>query len=430
MTEHDMLTSDHPSAKPSRAAHHWWIGVAALSVGVVVAGTTGYAFGRTGDTHQTAAPAISWSASASAGTQLGRPAMTGAQEPSADHRMGVDVMPYGYGRVVFTSSGLSDSPDSLTAWAFDPGQVFSRQTAVDAAAVLGLDAEPRLVDGVWTVGPNDGSGPTLQLAPDGLASLSFWDPTLDPYGCAFAVAEDDQPGDSGSGSSGGSGGSVDPVPAPAPDCGPKGPDAPSGDAAIDVVKDVLTSLGIDVSSMEFEVGDYGTPHAAYVAAFPVVDGQRTDALWSVTLVGRQIQALYGGLAPAVALGSYDVVSPVQAVDRLSDPRYGLGFFGGPMPMGIAEAGDRPVSTLSGGGSSPDGAAMGMASPKLPPTVRAGDDFGWPVQQVTITRARLGLALYTQPDGSAVLIPVYVLTDTDGMQRTVVAVDDQSLDFSA
>ncbi len=426
MTEHEMLTSDHPSAKPGRAAPAWWIGVAALSVGVVVAGTTGYAFGRSGDTHKAAASAISWSGSASVGMQLGRPTTTGAEEPapSIGSRIGVDVMPYGYGRLVFTSSGLSDDPDTATAWAYDPSQAFSRRTAADAASALGLDQEPRLADGVWTVGPNDGSGPTLQLAPDGLASLSFWNPTLDPYGCAVAAAEGDQPGDSGSG------GSVDPVPAPAPDCGPKGLDAPSGDAAIDAVKDVLTSLGIDVSSMEFEVGDYGTPRAAYVAAFPVVDGQRTDAVWSVTLVGRQVQALYGGLAPLVPLGAYDVVSPAQAVDRLSDPRYGFGFFGGPMPMGIAAAADRPVSTLSGGGSASDGAATGVASPKLPPTVRAGDDFGWPVQQVTITRARLGLALYTQPDGSAVLIPAYALTDTDGMQRTVVAVDDQSLDFSA
>ena len=193
----------------------------------------------------------------------------------------------------------------------------------------------------------------------------------------------------------------------------------------------MSALGVDASGYEFEVGDYGTPSAAYVTAFQVVDGQRSGATWSVTLLGREIQSVNGGLAPLISLGSYDVVSPTTAVDRLSDPRYGFGFVGGPMPYGV-ESSMASMGMMEKNadfvGPAPDRAVA--SNPGLPPVVQPGSSFSWPVQQVTISKARLGLAMYTQTDGSTVLLPTYELSDSDGQPWSVVAVDDKSLDFGA
>ncbi len=49
--------------------------------------------------------------------------------------------------------------------------------------------------------------------------------------------------------------------------------------------------------------------------------------------------------------------------------------------------------------------------------------------MTITDARLGLAVQYQPDGAAVLLPAYELSDADGNVWSVVAVVDDQLDFT-
>lgn len=90
---------------------------------------------------------------------------------------------------------------------------------------------------------------------------------------------------------------------------------------------------------------------------------------------RRDQSLNGSLAPLVDLGEYEVVSPAEAVLRLSDPRFGS----------------------SGGGYYPmDGGDVVMMdtprAPEVPGPVTPGARIGWPVAQVAITDARLGLAI--------------------------------------
>ncbi len=430
MTHDETLTSDHPSTTDARPRRQW-VGIAAAVAGAVAVGAVGYTFGQAADDPQAAAPVIALSGSSQIVTGDARPGSVVGSEPAppSDQRLGVDAMPYSYGRIVFTSSGLSGDAGSTTAWTYDTGQAWSKETAARAATALGLDGEPTLIDGSWMVGSRDGTGPTLQVVADGMTSLNFYDPTMNPYGCGVAVAEGDGDSSSVSGSSG-AGGSSDPGVAPDPACTPEAPNAPRAEDAIDRVKSLLTALGMDANGFEFETADYGTPNASSVMAYQVVDGQRSGAAWNVTLVGRQIQSAYGGLAPLVSLGAYGVVSPLTAVDRLSDPRYGFGFFGGPMPMGLeARAADGAVKAIGVGSAEP--AAEGtVASQPLspPPTVKPGSQFSWPVQEVTITKARLGLAMYTQTDGSTVLLPTYELSDADGQTWNVVAVDDGSLDF--
>jgi hypothetical protein len=158
----------------------------------------------------------------------------------------------------------------------------------------------------------------------------------------------------------------------------------------------------------------------------VVDGQRTGGAWSFSIVATGLQSLYGSLAPTVALGDYDVVSPTDAVARLTDPRFGPSY-GGMMPMAargddLAQGDDAQSSAEIAPGPSDE--------PTVPATPDAGSPLAWPVQHVTIVSARLGLASTTLPTGAAVLVPTYELSDADGAVWTVIAVADDDLDFDA
>ena len=205
---------------------------------------------------------------------------------------------------------------------------------------------------------------------------------------------------------------------PPGDCASSEP-APTGDAAVAQAKDVLSSVGVDPAGYQFAVSaDPGSPQVATVTASQVLDDQQTGVTANVTLVADGLQSLYAPLAPLVELGSYDVVSPTEAVARLGDPRFGASGGGGVMPL--AAEGMRADDSVS---SSP-------AEPTVPPTPTAGSPLAWPVQEVTLVSSRLGVALTTLPTGASVLVPTYELADADGATWSVIAVVDDQLDFSA
>ena len=106
------------------------------------------------------------------------------------------------------------------------------------------------------------------------------------------------------------------------------------------------------------------------------------------------------------------------MDRLGDPRFGASGGGGVMPL--AAEGMRADDSVS---SEP-------TEPTVPATPTAGSPLAWPVQEVTLVSARLGVALTTLPTGASVLVPTYELADADGVTWSVIAVVDDQLDFSA
>ncbi len=427
-----------------------WLQVAAGVAALAVVGTGAYAAGRAGDSGgDDVAAAITLGGSASSdGPMMAADSAAGG----ADKMMASSW--YGGGRTVFTSSGLSDEGAAATAWAFDPAGVYSAQTATRLAGALGVTGEPTQQWGSWTVGPQDGSGPTVSLQPDGQATFSYYDPTRDPWSCSASAADTPD-------SSGAEGGSVpaEPAPDPAatavppvvsptlepgegvatlspemldpslgvvvPDCTQDQAPAPTGDAAIGTARDTMSALGVDPAGYRFEVvTDTGTAAVVSVTASQVLADQLTGVSWSFSLVAEGVQSVYGVLAPLVELGSYSVVSPAQAVERLTDPRFGAGF-GGVMPYAVADGAKADTGAMAGALVAP----APSDDPTVPTAPAAGAAFRWPVSEVTITQARLGVALSTQADGAAVLIPSYELTGADGSTWSVIAVADDALDFS-
>lgn len=110
--------------------------------------------------------------------------------------------------------------------------------------------------------------------------------------------------------------------------------------------------------------------------------------------------------PGESLGSYPVISEVEAVERLGDPRFA-------------------------------GAVLGRTQQDPPPQEEAGPQaapvpggpLAWPVEDVTIRAAALIEVRYMLPDGTALLVPAYDLTDVEGNSWTVMAVDEELLDLA-
>ncbi len=440
-----------------------WLQVAAVVAGLAVVGGGGYALGtsQVGGTGSltggaTPLPAITLgngaerSSGGAAEPAVGAATSGAGSSPSV--AVGVPGISTWYGsRTVFVASGLSATGSSGSAWAFDAASVVGAGTARRAATVLGVAGDPRPEWGAWTVGPTDGTGPVLRLSGDGMATLSYSDPALDPWTCA--------------GAKGAATGTA---------CRSGDRPTPAGDAAVAKVRDLFHALGVDLAGATVHVQADATPvqdgtgatvpapTRVTVTFSQVVQGQLTGVSWAATLVGSGVQSLWGPLAPLVDLGRYDVVSPAAAAQRLNDPRFGA-FGGGPVPLrgsGVAEpgvAGSASSGTALPGAVSSGSASSGTATagpgiavpapaptavpggrpvpaptvvPTAPAVPSAGAAIAWPVRHVTLVSARLGLALTTLPSGAAVLVPTYQLTDSDGGTWSVVAVADSQLDFSA
>lgn len=408
----DELAAARARRRPAR-----WLQVAAAVAGVAVIGGGGYVLGGAGG-GDGAAAAMSLSAGdGGAGGDAAAPESSALGEMAATSGRTADMSFIYYGRTVFASSGLSEESGSRDAWAYDAASVYSAETAEAAAKALGVQGDAHETYG-WVVGPDDGSAPSVTLSADGLASISYYDPTRDPWKCADLSGDTslEAPAEDGTAK-----GDLDvqltEPSAGAPESCPPEPTV-SSDEAIAEAKATMEALGVDPSGYEFE-SDASSGLPGSVAAYQVVDDQRTNVTWSFTVMDDGVQSLWGSLAPLVELGSYDVVSAAEAAARLNDPRFGATSQGGVHPLAYAaEAADADLIS----------AEEPAPTPTVPATPSAGSDLSWPVQDVTLTDARLGLALLTLEDGAAVLAPTYELSDADGNAWTVIAVVDDQLAF--
>ena len=453
--------TDELAARRARRTPRW-VQVAAAVAGVVLVGTAGYALGAGRGADETAggpaAPAMSLdgggSRDSSGGASSTGTELFGAAAPADGLKAaslpasaaGSTFLPgWSSGRTVFTARRLSGADGEHDAWAYDAAGTYSKATAEAAAKALGVRGSARASWG-WTVGPDDGTGPTVSLAPDGLSSLSYYDPTAEPAKCIDRGAADsvqpvpEQTGGAGGGPAADSGAEAGAEGGATPDTGigaQAGPgadglwdcadvaDAPTGAAAVKRAKAAIASVGADVADLELEEqGDDGSVEQTTVLGYQVVDGQRTGAVWSVQLGHDGLVSLNGPLAPLVAMGSYDVISPAAAVERLGDPRFGA------TVSGVTPLAARGMVTAEGSTADAPTAAATPVAPTVPATPTPGTAIPWPVDRVTITKARLGVAQQTAPDGATTLVPTYELSGDDGSTWTVLAVADDQLDLAS
>lgn len=313
----------------------------------------------------------------------------------------------GYGRTVFTASGLSGAPGTATAWGLDVASVYSKESIEHLAAVLGVEGEAQQ-EGSWRVGGWDLPGPTLSIEPDGTGYLSYDDPGASPYLCyEQAVAEDKDAEDE------------DLVREPAQECAADFPEITMEQAEAQV-RDVLERLGVDVASLTFTATAESTATdvesggiaitSVWVSAVPTAGplGEDQGGRWSAGVTGAGISSLSGPLAPLVDLGEYPTVSPAEAVERLMDPR-----FGGEMTSWAVHEGD----------------AVWTPRTSAPATPTAGAAIEWPVENVTIVGSEPTHLSAGTSDGATVLLPAYELSAADGRSWKVLAVTESALDLA-
>lgn len=329
---------------------------------------------------------------------------------------------FGGERTTFTAEGLSDAGGTAAAWAFDGASTFTEETVLRVAEVLGVEGEPRL-EGGWNVGPVDGSGPTLNVGPDSAVTVHYSDPALYEGLEDVAPAEpmDDgaaEGGDTATSSGDGSVGTAVVEPADgAPGAGGElsaaAPDGTAPEGAAGVLYETLAALGLDPEAAEYAEQDAWVGHpATSVVAHQVVGGTPTGYSWYADVVDGEVLSFSGPLAPVVELGEYDVVSPAEAVERLSDPR-----FGG-TPAWSDEVTTMPVPE-------PDGRSW---DDPPPPPPAAGAPVPWSVTDVTITTAEPTLVEHWTDEGASLLLPAYDLGDGEGRTWRVLAVADDELAF--
>lgn len=380
-----------------------WLTAAAVAASVLIVGGAGYAVGATTSGTSTdaggAAPPISLQSGVGAATEQGVPqpdAATGGPESAkvAPGSGAADrIMPYGYGRNDFSASGLSTDGGTANAYAYDARSASNAETVGALAAALGLSGTPELKDGGWVVGPQDGTSASLWVGLDGTLSFSYWDPQLNPWQCAPDATV----------------------------CEPTG--TPPGEAAaIDALRSLISSAGRDPGDFEFASQVYEGSPTRTAQAWLLVDGQRTDQGWYLELAEDGIVSASGQLAEPVQLGKYPIVSEQEAFERLSDPRFGPEVMAVPFAM-EARAADATEAIEPSEPSE-------WVPPTEPPAVPSqGTSLAWPVNDVEIVEARLGLATHWQPDGSVLLVPAYEFTDAAGGTWSVIAVADDELDFA-
>lgn len=430
---------DELAERRARRGPRWAAVAAVTTAALAVGGGAGYGLGRSAEE-----PVPSADTASTVGTARG----DGMQEElamsapmSADRMM---LPGFGGERTVFTAQGLSQDAGTAAAWAFDGPSVFGEEAVLRAAEVFGVEGEARL-EGGWTVGSADGSGPTLSIGPDAAVSVFYNDPALYELGAdvtPMPLPEPDSGVDDGGGQDSSTSGAVeeyspseepevapdepievepalpgviepapgaDPAQEPAVAPGGETPDGPAG-----LLYETLAALGLDPEAAEYSTQQHWAgEQATTVYAHQVVGGTRTGYSWHADVVDGEVLGFSGPLAPLVELGEYDVVSPVEAVERLGDPR-----FGGSM-VWTDEVHIMPALPEPSGRSWDD-------PPAEPPA--SGSSIPWPVTDVTIVSAEPALTEHSTADGASLLVPAYELSDAEGRTWSVLAVADHELAF--
>jgi hypothetical protein len=376
-----------------------WIPFAAVVASLAIVGGAGFGIGASaGQTKYAggAVPAISLPNAGNGGSATERGAAhgslsgaaSGAPSTMSAGRASDTAYPFGSGRNSFTSSGLSTTAGTASAYTFDPRTASNAERVTAFAAALGVHGTAKKMGGSWLVGAQDGTAPYLSANLDGMLSFYFTNPQINPWQCGLDASST--------------------LP-----CDPPS-DLPNQEAAIAALHSLIASAGRDPKAFEYTSDMPEGSFTRSAQAWPIVDGRRIDQPWGLELTGAGTYSASGALADIVPLGDYSIVSEKEAFERLSDPRFGAQITGVPIAL-------RSKTTLG----TPE-----WAPPTEPPaTPRAGTSLSWPVNKVDIISARLGLATQWQLDTSVLVVPAYEFTDADGGTWSVIAVADSKLNFA-
>jgi hypothetical protein len=385
--------------------------VAAAAVVALGLGVGGYALGA-----QTAAP-DGGSGADLAGTAPEQPGPVADARPMQESSSSGGGSDMGFGgaadssmaamlpTVLRAGSGLSTAGGTGEVRAVQPPDLDEDAFLRSWAAALGLAGEPEggddyrsLTDGTVSISIYGGTYP----------SLDYMDSSLDPW-CSDVVVEERSASPEGD---------VSILPAPEVDCPDDGDATLPDDRALALAKEFLAGVGVPAEAYDLTVEPFGGGRGAYVNG-ALKDGDLPQQLWAnITVVPEGVANANVQLAAElVPMGEYPLVSPVEAVERFSDPRF-------------ASWGTVYVPALDGEGWAVPFTEEKWVEPTWPDVDRsAGAPIPFWISEATVVEARIEDGVLSLPSGDEFVVPTYVLTDDQGRHHTMIALADEALDFT-
>jgi hypothetical protein len=175
--------------------------------------------------------------------------------------------------------------------------------------------------------------------------------------------------------------------------------------ALPLATDVLAGIGVDISTLEFEVGEQDG--RTVVNAWQVVGEQRTQLGWRLVFdADGTVLAASGFSSGFEAVPDYPIVGAASAVARSQQSPWTA----------------IPASPITG---PTDGTTV---APTPAPSASGVPVVGLPMSAVEVVSAELGLAQYWQPDGGILLLPSWILTGSDGSTWSLLAVAEPAITF--
>ncbi|MTA12857.1 MAG: hypothetical protein F2534_09680, partial [Actinobacteria bacterium] len=218
------------------------------------------------------------------------------------------------------AGGSIDLTGPAASWFFAPGTEPTVEQVQALAAALGVTGEVTELaadmGGGWTVGPTDGSAPSVTVGTDAMQSWWYspaWNTAPVAVECVEPIADASAGGDASGAAE------ATTLPAPAVDpCVPQPPaNVPSADEARALATELFESLGIDVSQYELDV--YADEWGANVSGSLVLDGVRTNLTVNVGFGENGAVTWAGGFLATPQRGAdYPRIGVEAAVQRLND----------------------------------------------------------------------------------------------------------------
>lgn len=378
-----------------------------------------------------------------------------AENASTDGDVSVGMLPAFGGYTFEIGESLPPLPTNSTGYHFPAGASVDAAEVARVASALGVTGEPQATapdtGNLWRVGPDDGTAPALFVSNDGQLSWYYsyaWATASTTEACAVAegggsagAAGEAVPASDGAGAVDATATTEAPVadqpivigecPTPEPPTG-----VPTADEAETRTREILTALGEDPATFEFET--YADEWSASVTAYTNVDGVRWPSGIGFGFGAEgSLQWAGGTLAEPVATGPYPLIDLDGAIARLSEQNgmwwgYGEGDVlaadarGAEEPVAV-DAATQPVPTEAGSVPPSDGSSVppsdggsvppsdGSSTPPVPEPVVA-----------TLVDVRADLWWVWDTDNSVWLLPAYTFTDTEGNVFTVPAITDEYL----
>ena len=428
-----------------RGSKRWFLGAAAVAAGAVLIGSGGFALGTVASDSSTAGSALAGKVATSAkGTALNAtdqsvsptpvvPEMsatgTYAFRAMANSALSGTRTPINTSNVRFAAAtALTASATSAVAYAFDSSGLDVANAAMLLSHRLGLNVIPdyNKAAGMYVASAR---GATLQVAVN--PAIAFDYGRRNGLLSAPSQSCPDGPGGGIPVQSGLAGAGFTNRQMWGEICGRTPLSSADSSPAISAAKAAMRAVWGNPTHFVWTAA--GTTSTTFVTATPVVNGKPINvdgAAWIFNVNDGTVMGFAGSLAPLKSLGSYSLVPAASAVKRLNDPGFATsGLTAASATLQMSGAFTNYSATASGPGSKAwvnTGGSASATSSTLPKSPTPGSRIKWPITNVTITKARVELAQYVQPDGAVLVLPTYAMTGSDGNTYSVLALSDESL----